>query len=128
MKRASLMLCALCGAILIVTGCNMMELGLDVATTAGDASIRVLDGSPDVVAVNLQGALKSKGFEATVRKSGDTTLVESKTSSGLKFALLLTSHPGANGKQQTHVALEWADTKDPQAAIDLLVIVGGSKK
>jgi hypothetical protein len=128
MQRANLMLCVLGGAIAILTGCNAMELGMDVATAAGDANIRVLDGSPDAVAVNLQATLKTKGFKADVSHSGDTTVVASKTASGLQFAFMLTSHAGANGKQQTHVALEWADAKDPVAAVDLLVMVGGSKK
>ena len=62
MKRAMLAVCAMGGVMLLLIGCKSLDLGLDLALTGVDAAanVRLLDGSPDVVAVDLQNKLKSK--------------------------------------------------------------------
>jgi hypothetical protein len=127
MNRANLGVCVL-GALLLLAGCKAFDLGLNVAGPAGDASLRILDGSPDQVAVNLQASLKTKGLNATITKNGDTILVESKTGAGMRFAFMLKSKQTAGGKEQTQVALEWMDGRDEAMSLLLIDLISGGKR
>lgn len=108
MKRASLLVCALGGLTLLATGCDTMMLKSDIQTAAVDAvaSVRVMDGTPDVVAVNLQAMLKGRGFDAKIVGNGDDVVVQSKTASGMDFALML-KRQRVDGRDQTKIALQW---------------------
>jgi hypothetical protein len=121
MKWASLALCAM-GSFLLLVGCNSLDLGLGVLApgVAAVAEARVMDGSPDFVALSLQETLKRQGFQANIVKSSDTLVVESKTSAGLRFGLVLKSLRSPDGKEQTHVALQWLDNrKDQQTSVQV---------
>lgn len=115
MKRAGLSLCALGGALLLVAGCAAIDLDLDIGGVPVVAHSRVIEGTPDNVAVVLRDTLKKRGLEATIVKGKDDILVESKTPGGLQFALLLKSRQSPSGKEETTVALEWMGGRDSVA-------------
>jgi hypothetical protein len=133
MKLASLAVCAL-GGILMLVGCNSLDLGLNLVSPGLDAvaNVRVMDGAPDTVALTLQETLKRRGFEVTVVKDADTLVVESKTSAGLRFGLVLKSVQGPDGREQTRVALEWLDSRqDHDTSVQLFSEIdrqAGTKK
>jgi hypothetical protein len=119
MNQASRALCALGGFLALVAGCKTVAVEYDIAAAglAAAGQVRVLDGSPDHVALTLQDMLERRGLEAVVVKTADMVVVDSKTSSGLRFALLLQNHQTADGRAQTRVAWEWMDSrKDLQAS------------
>ena len=70
MKRANLAVGALGAGLLLLAGCSALgvdfDLGLAGASAAGN--VRVIDGSPETVAVTLQDSLKKRGLEATLLK------------------------------------------------------------
>jgi hypothetical protein len=117
MNKVNVVLCAIAGGMLVVAGCNVMDAALNVAGPNGDLNIRYMDGTPDVVAVKLQDTMSKRGFEATVVKTADTTVVQSKTKSGLTFAFLLKSQKRSGGVEQTQVAFEWISGSDPATTL-----------
>ena len=131
MKRASLALCAVGAFAALLAGCKSLDLGLDLGLSGVDAvtEARVVDGSPETVGLMLAASLKQKGFEVNVVKTGDTTVVESKTVAGLSFALVLKSQPGPNGREQTHVAMQWRDSrKDQQTTVQVFTEIDKQTK
>ncbi|HYV39790.1 MAG TPA: hypothetical protein VE988_29140 [Gemmataceae bacterium] len=122
MNRASLALCAVGGFLLGLAGCTALDLGLDMGLPAAEAAgeVRVVDGKPADVALTLQATLKKAGLEATVVPDGATVVVQSKSKSGLQFALMLKSQRAADGREQTHVSMEWLDNrKDQQTSVQV---------
>jgi hypothetical protein len=137
MNRASLGVCALGGVLLVLAGCSSLDLGFDLGSSGGAVSatgnVRVMDGSPDTVAVTLQDTLAKRGLkEVTIAKSADgTQVVQAKTAGGLACAFVLKSAPGANGREQTHIDLQWMGLADQGVTVQLLADVdrqGGTKK
>ena len=134
MKRASLGVCALGGVLLVLAGCSSLDLGFDLGSGAVGAAgnVRVMDGSPDTVAVTLRDTLTKRGLkEVQIAKGADSTVVQAKTASGLACAFMLKSVRGADGREQTHVALEWIGAPDQGVTVQLLADVerqGGVKK
>jgi hypothetical protein len=123
MKWASLLVCALGGALVVVTGCNTVGIGGDVAlsTVAAIGSARVVDGAPQAVAVSMAALLKGHGFEAKTVVSGNDMVLETKTAAGLKFALVLHGIHGDNGRDQTQVKLQWMDAnQDSQVHMQIM--------
>jgi hypothetical protein len=116
MKRASLALVGIGGFLLLMVGCNSLDLGLDLALTGADAAanIRVLDGSPTAVALSLKDTLNRTGFEAVITPGSDAVVIESKAASGQKFSLMLKSVKARDGHEQTHVSMIWLDNKGDQ--------------
>jgi len=132
MKRASPALCAVGGVLLGLAGCAGFDLAAGLQTAEAAAGVRVVDGKPEAVAVTLQETLKRRGLEVTVVNSGDTVVLESATTAGLKFGLVLRSQRAADGREQTRVALEWLDNrKDQQTSAAIFAEIdrqGGAKK
>jgi hypothetical protein len=136
MKRASLGVCALGGVLLVLAGCSSLDLGFDLGSGGGAVSatgnVRVMDGSPETVAVTLQDTLTKRGLkEVTIAKGADGTVVQAKTASGLACAFLLKSVPGPNGREQTHIDLQWMGLADQSVSVQLMADVerqGGTKK
>src|SRR5436309_11197645 len=119
MKLASLAFVAV-GGILLLVGCNSLDLGLNLVAPSIEAvaNVRVMEGSPDAVAVTLQETLKHRGFEANIVRDADTLVLESKTSAGLRFGLVLKGVRGPDGQEQTKLALEWLDNrKDHETSV-----------
>jgi hypothetical protein len=116
MKRASLAVGALGGLMLLLIGCKSFDLGLDMALSGADAAanVRLIDGSPDVVALDLQKTLKNTGYEAVIVKTDSTVVLETKSTAGLRFSLILKSQPSPNGREQTHVSMVWLDNRNDQ--------------
>jgi hypothetical protein len=108
MKRASLLVCALGSMLLLATGCDTMGFKGVVGVAAVDAlaDARDIDGAPETVAVTLQAMLKARGFEAKVAGAGDDMVLHCKTA-GMDFALMLHRVRGDNGRDQTHVTVQW---------------------
>src|SRR6202011_2780934 len=59
MKWASLLVCALGSTLVLVTGCDTIGIGAGVALSAVDAvgDVRVVDGSPQTVAISMAAML-----------------------------------------------------------------------
>jgi hypothetical protein len=122
MNRAILAVCAVGGFLLGLAGCNALDVAFDLAGPGGQAvgDVRVVDGSPEAVAVMLQSNMKQRGFEATIVKTTDTVVVESKTVAGIGFALVLAGRRGSDGREQTHVSMQWRDQgKDQQTSVQI---------
>jgi hypothetical protein len=134
MKRASLGVCVLGGVLLVLAGCSSLDLGFDLGSgpVSAAGNVRVMDGTPDVVAVTLQDTLTKRGLkEVTILKGADGTVVQAKTAAGLACAFMLKSVRAANGREQTQVALEWIGNPDQGITVQLLADVerqGGVKK
>ena len=134
MKWASLLVGGLACALLVVTGCDKFLLNADVALSAAETigSVRTVDGPPQTVAVSLAAMLKTRGFQATVQSNGDEVVVESKTSKGLAFALMLHRAQSDNGRDRTEVRLQWMDpTQDGTAHVQIMTEIDkqpGAKK
>jgi hypothetical protein len=123
MKWASLLVCALGSTLVLATGCDTIGIGAGVALSAVEAvgDVRVVDGSPQTVAISMAAMLKGRGFEAKVVGEGNDVVLESKTATGLKFALVLHGARGDNGRDQTHVTLQWLDTsKDGNIHVQIM--------
>jgi hypothetical protein len=126
MNRASLGVCALGGVLLVLAGCSSLDLGFDLGSGVVGAAgnVRVLDGSPETVAVTLQDTLTKRGLkEVKVSKDAAGMLVEGKTASGLACAFMLKSIRGTDGREQTHVSLEWIGSPDQGVTVQLLADV-----
>jgi hypothetical protein len=126
MKRASLGLCALGGVLLVLAGCSSLDLGFDLASSVVSAAgnVRMMDGSPDTVAVSLQDTLTKRGLtEVKVVKNADSTIVQGKTAAGLVCAFMLKSVRGTDGREQTHVSLQWIGNQDQGLNVQLLADV-----
>jgi hypothetical protein len=134
MKWASLLVGALACALPLVTGCDKFLLSANLALSAADAigSVRTVDGPPQTVAVSLAAILKTRGFAATVENYGDEVVVESKTSNGLAFALMLRRAPAENGRERTQVTMQWmGSTTDDTAHVQIMAEIDkqpGAKK
>ena len=126
MKWASLAACALGVALVVAAGCQSLDLG--VAGPNGVGVVRIVDGSPKVVAVSLQETLQHRGFKADIIEGTDGVVVQSQTVGGLKFALLLKSQRAADGHEQTHVALEWASGDDRATQVQVLADIDRQTK
>jgi hypothetical protein len=126
MKRASLAVCFLGGVFLLLAGCSSLDLGFDFGGGAASAAgnVRVMDGSPDQVAITLQDTLTKRGLkEVKVSKDASGMLVEGKTAGGLSCGFLLKSVRAADGREQTHVSLEWIGTQDLGMTVQLMADV-----
>jgi hypothetical protein len=117
MKKLNLALCVIGGALLLVAGCNVMNAALDVAGPNGDLNVRYMDGSPDAVALKVRDSMTKHGFEASISKTADTTVVQSKTKAGLVFAFVLKSQKRPGGTEQTQVAFEWMNGGDAATTV-----------
>jgi hypothetical protein len=123
MKWANLLVCALGTALVFMTGCGTFEMGGTSAlnTVQAIGSMRVVDGSPQTVAVSMAAMLKGRGFAAKTVVSGNDMVLETKTAAGLKFALVLHGIQGANGHDQTQVNLQWMDaSQDSQVHVQIM--------
>ena len=109
MKWASLTVCALGGALLVLVGCQ--QLGLDVGVSEPGleplASVRTFDGTPDQVAVRLQAMLKQRKFEAAISGTGDDVVVESSIAE-FKRSSFLVQHRLCRGEE---LAVEGHETR-----------------
>lgn len=124
MKRAGLAVSALGGVLLLLAGCQSLDLGF--SGPDGTVHARVLDGSPKVVAVSLQDSLKKRGLKAEIHEGADGTVVlECQPSSGAKFAVMLNSQRATDGHEQTRIAL----VGEANSALEVLVFgeIGGKK-
>ena len=120
MKWASLTVCAL-GGMLLLVGCETMKLEADIAQSTVDAigSVRLMDGTPDMVALTLQSTLKQRKFDVNVVGKGDEVVLETKTSAGLRFSLIL-RRVRDSGRDQTRVTLQWLDNSDRKVHVDVM--------
>jgi hypothetical protein len=134
MKWASLLVCALGSTLVLVTGCDTIGIGAGVALSAVEAAgdVRVVDGSPQTVAISMAAMLKGRGFEAKVVGENNDVVLECKTAAGLKFALVLRGERGEGGRDQTRVTLQWLDTsKDTSIHVQIMTEIDkqpGAKK
>ena len=127
MKRASLVVCVLGGVFLLLAGCSSLDLGFDFGDgpVGAAGNVRVMDGAPDQVAVTLQDTLTKRGLKE-VKVSKDAAgmlLVEGKTAGGLSCGFLLKNVKAADGREQTHLSLEWIGTQDLGMTVQLLADV-----
>jgi hypothetical protein len=123
MKWASLLVCALGSTLVLVTGCGTIGIGAGAALSAVEAvgDVRIVDGSPQTVAISMAAMLKGRGFEAIVVGESKDVVLECKTVAGLKFALVLHGERGEGGRDQTRVTLQWLDTsKDGNIHVQIM--------
>jgi hypothetical protein len=103
-------------------GCQSLGLDMGVSEPGLEAlaSVRTFDGTPDQVAVMLQGTLKKRNFDAVIAGKGDEVVVESKTTSGLRFALHLRRVRAEDGHDQTQVSVVWDSGSDSKVHTQLV--------
>ena len=134
MKRASLAVGALGGVLLLLAGCSSLDLGFDQGSGAASVvgNVRIMDGSPDTVAVTLQNTLQKGGLsEIKVDKGQEGVLVTARTKAGLVCGFMLTSVRAADGHEQTHINLDWRGGQDEPITVQLLAEIdrqGATKK
>jgi hypothetical protein len=130
MKWASLAVCAL-GGMLLLVGCQTTALEAEITQSRVDAlgSVRLMDGTPDMVALTLQSMLKQRKFDVTLCRNGEDVVLESKTAAGLRFALLL-HRIRDSGRDQTRVTLQWDNSSDRKVHVDVMTDLDkqGAKK
>jgi hypothetical protein len=136
MKRAGLALGVLGGAMLLLVGCTSLDLGFDLMGGSSSASgnVRIMDGSPQVVALSLQDTFKRQGFSdvrIVLGADGKPAIVEAKAVGGLGCAFLLKSVVGPDGKERTHATLQWMAGENQTLSVQVLADVDkqpGTKK
>jgi len=107
-------------AVVLLAGCASFDLvsvfSLPSQTTGRD---RVVAGSLEVVAQSAQTTLGQMGLAVTTNRKGEAIYIDSKTSSGAKFTLVLTREKTKDG-EQTRARVEWDGARDDQTGFQLL--------
>lgn len=111
----------LCTALFAVVGCST---GSSLQSWVGaSGKQRLVSGSVDQAASNLQASLRKIDILVTVNPQGDGVVtLNGETKSRKRFALLLKRHPTSRG-ESTAVTIEWQTDADEQfwmTVLDLL--------
>jgi hypothetical protein len=107
------MVCALGVICLSLAGCRTTGgyPGAFGFLAAGEG--QVVAGSLDSVSASVQASLKGLGLAATVTQNAEAVRISSCTVTGKSFTVVLTRQK-RDGREQTHVRIEWDSGSDSE--------------